>query len=78
MYKEGMTLAELVKTKDSIARANIDNFIIDNSMREHVENTYLPLEARLDKLTASVRKLDNDYGVEKKLVTDARSDIREL
>ena len=49
MYHEGMTLSELVDNNKK-ARKNIDNFVVDNALREHIENTYLPMERRLEKM----------------------------
>ena len=46
LYKEGMTVADLVKSKEGQARQNIDQFVVDNALRMHIENTYLPLERK--------------------------------
>eukprot|EP00356_Strombidium_inclinatum_P000188 CAMPEP_0170512100 /NCGR_PEP_ID=MMETSP0208-20121228/66662_1 /TAXON_ID=197538 /ORGANISM="Strombidium inclinatum, Strain S3" /LENGTH=116 /DNA_ID=CAMNT_0010795695 /DNA_START=226 /DNA_END=576 /DNA_ORIENTATION=- len=54
-YKEGLTLEDLLKTSSS--RKSFDNFVIDNAVRDHLNQLLIPYVNKVNDLTNKHRML---------------------
>ena len=73
-----MTLADLVKSKESQARQNIDQFVVDNALRLHIENTYLPLERKFAGLHEQIKVLNHSVADDHKSLVDTQDTVTYL